>query len=119
MINAETLLVQLLALNPRLKGVPVSTDVPAHRPGQFITVERTGGAETPFLDHPMMAVQCWAPTRTAAGTLAAQTKLALLETTMHPAVARVDIESTSNYPLDATTPRQQIVASLVVHKQSA
>ena len=38
---------------------------------------------------------------------------------MHPAVARVDIESTSNYPLDATTPRQQIVASLVVHKQSA
>ena len=115
-MNVETTLVQFLNRQPELAGVPVSTDVPARRPERFVTVERTGGAETPFTDHPMLAIQCWDTSRVQASFLAQRVKTLLERATRIPAVARIVIESTTNYPLDEHTPRYQITAELTVHK---
>ena len=46
-------------LSERL-GVPCSTQVPAQRPREFATVERTGGDYQPGRDAPNLAVQLWA-----------------------------------------------------------
>ena len=40
--------------------------IPETRPERFITVERTGGGASNCLDHPMMALQFWAPTHAQA-----------------------------------------------------
>ncbi|MGE8691837.1 hypothetical protein [Bifidobacterium bifidum] len=112
------MLVVFLNRWPELDGIPASTDVPAARPERFVTVERVGGAETPFLDKPLMAVQCWAATRMQASNLAQTVKHALERAWLLPQVAAVRIESTVNHPLGESTPRYQITVELTVHKQS-
>ncbi|NEG54758.1 hypothetical protein [Bifidobacterium platyrrhinorum] len=116
MLSIETTLVQFLNRQPELTGIPVSTDVPPQRPERFVTVERVGGDETPFTDHPMLAIQCWGTSRMQASFLAQRVKTLLERATRIPAVARVRIESTLNDPLDEHTPRYQITAELTVHK---
>ena len=116
MSSMETALVRFLNRQPELMGIPVSTDVPAQRPERFVTVERVGGDETPFVDHPLLAVQCWDASRVEASFLAQRVKPLLERATRIPAVARVRIESTLNHPLDEHSPRYQITAELTVHK---
>lgn len=51
-------------------GYRASTTVPASPPGEFVTVERTGGAVEHMVDHPMLALQAWAGTEARAEELA-------------------------------------------------
>lgn len=59
-------------------GVPVSTTVPAERPAEFSTVERTGGGSTVYGDAPSLAVQLWSGTEAGAYTLALAAREALV-----------------------------------------
>ena len=43
-------------------GYRASTSVPADRPDEFVTVERTGGGVSDMLDHPVVAIGTWAAT---------------------------------------------------------
>ena len=47
-------------------GYAASTRPPAEDPGEFVTVERTGGGTTDFVDGATFAVQCWAATEARA-----------------------------------------------------
>ena len=50
-------------------GYAASTRPPKDAPDtptEFVTVERTGGGVSDLVDHPTMAVQCWAQTETRA-----------------------------------------------------
>lgn len=68
---AEALLVS--ALSP-LVGVPVSAEVPNPRPETFVRVERVGGTRRDVVtDLPMVVVECWAPTKEDAASLARAT----------------------------------------------
>ena len=51
-------------------GYDAYANVPADPPTEFVTVERTGGSVTDLVDHPSIAVQCWAATDEAAERLA-------------------------------------------------
>lgn len=64
-------------LSDRL-GVPVSTTVPAARPPEFATVERTGGGAAPYGDSPNLAVQTWSESEAGAHTLALAARDALV-----------------------------------------
>ncbi|MCH9275675.1 hypothetical protein JS533_005225 [Bifidobacterium amazonense] len=119
MQNIETQLVQWLSRQPELEGCPVSLDAPERRPERFITIERVGGAETRFIDTPTLAVQCWAGSRVKAAQLADLTKSVLERAWAMPNVARIDVQSTINFPLDESTPRYQITVDLTVHKYEA
>ena len=59
-------------------GYEASMDVPADMPGEFVTVERTGGSANSMVDHPIMAVQCWATTGADAEAIANEARLRLL-----------------------------------------
>lgn len=114
-MNIESLLVQWLLKQEELSGVHVSMDVPPNRQELMVTVERTGGDETThgFIDRPMLAIQCWAPSRLKASELAQTVKTILRRSPSIPQIKHCSIESTVNFPLDESTPRYQIVASLV------
>lgn len=119
MRNTETQLAQWLSGQPELDGIPVSLDVPPHRPERFVTIERVGGGETKFIDTPMLAIQCWAESRVQAAKVADLTKTVLERAWRMPNVARIDVQSTINFPLDESTPRYQITVELTVHKYDA
>lgn len=51
-------------------GHAASTVVPQDAPDEFVTVERTGGSVASKVDHPVFAVQAWAPTDARAEALA-------------------------------------------------
>lgn len=75
-------------------GLPCSTRVPAKRPSEFVTVERTGGAVSWGKDSPNLAVQAWADTDLRAATLAKECAVACLrmrETV--PQVCKVEVGS--------------------------
>lgn len=98
-------------------GHPVSGDVPAERPQRFVTVERTGGKQTPYVDHGTFAVQAWADTRAKAGELA-QTVAANITMRLakdNPNIAQASVESMYNFPdPDSATPRYQITMTAII-----
>ncbi len=49
-------------------GYTASTNVPAHRPDRFVTVERESGGVDNLVDHPTVTVQTWALSRDEAET---------------------------------------------------
>lgn len=59
-------------------GYEASQDVPGDMPDEFVTVERTGGGVTSLVDHPVVAVQCWAMTPDRAEALATEARLRML-----------------------------------------
>ena len=56
-------------------GYEASLDVPVPMPAEFVTVERTGGGARDLVDHPLVAVQCWAATADAAEAYAYMVRL--------------------------------------------
>ena len=58
-------------------GYRASTIVPADA-DEFVTVERTGGGVSDYVDHPTFAVQAWAPTEERAEEMALAIRLAAL-----------------------------------------
>lgn len=69
----EALVSWLLAM-----GYEASSDVPGDQPGEFVTVERTGGPASSFVDRPTVAVQCWADTDERAEALSHEVRLRML-----------------------------------------
>ncbi len=96
-------------LSERL-GVPCSTQVPAQRPREFATVERTGGDYQPGRDAPNLAVQVWAQSESDAYALALAARVVLcdLRETI-PSVCSVSVGGIYSFPdPDSRQPRYQL-----------
>lgn len=123
MTNAEALLVQSLnakadfqALkHPDEANIQAFMEVPADRPRRFVTVERVGGAETNFVDRPVLAVQFWAESRYQASEGARLLSLILdgLAATV-PELGRCKVESVYNFPDERQARYQLTVAASTV-----
>ena len=59
-------------------GAPCYAEVPAERPDEFCTVERTGGPASIGIDNPSVAIQAWGPTKYRAQELAIKVRDAML-----------------------------------------
>ena len=95
--------------------VPVSASVPKDRPARFVTVERTGGPQTQFLDNPQFAIQAWDTSVSNAADLAGEVRRALPGLLNISQVAKVNIGSTYNYPdPDSRQARYQTTCELAV-----
>lgn len=84
----EAFVSHLLAL-----GHAAYANVPASPPAEFVTVERTGGSVTDMVDHPSLAIQCWAATDEAAERLANVVRTQLVTGTHPTGVTRVAVDS--------------------------
>lgn len=76
----------------------------------FVTVERTGGTVADLVDHPQMAIQCWAETEPEAEAMANAIRLALVTGDRPSSVHHVAVNA-GPYPFwDESTrmPRYQI-----------
>ena len=107
MTNIETLLVQALNSSSAFQGlkkagmskIEAFMDIPAKRPTRFVTVERTGGGETDFVDSAQLAIQFWAESRVTAsnGAYALARILEQLPITQ-PLLGGVDVQRIYNFP---------------------
>lgn len=92
------------------RGYVDSSIVQESSPDSFVTVERTGGYVADMLDHPAIAVQCWAATDAEAEEMALELRNRLL--TEHPplGVSSIRIDSGPYRFYDETTrcPRYQL-----------
>lgn len=104
----------ITALDGAVDGVGAFGDVPADRPKEFITVERTGGSRSLIMDSGTYAVQVWATSRARAADLADQVASWILnELPKCPQVGAVGVASMYNLPNpDSRTPRYQLTLSL-------
>lgn len=110
-MNVEAALVAYLS---RELGVPAYGDVPDPRPGEFVTVERTGGATERFRDLPQVAVQFWAPSRHEASELCRRGVAALAAFEGEDGVCRVDVTTSYDFPdPDSRQARYQAACELV------
>ena len=116
-MDIETTIVQWLNASDTLKDAPASLSVPPDRPERFVTVERTGGMEGPYMATPTIAVQAWcASSRHEAARLAGLVRDRLMTLTGIDEVADVSVESVTHYP-DPGPPfaeRYQILIQLTV-----
>lgn len=88
----EAFVSHLLALgHAAYANVPADEDESV--PQEFVTVERTGGSVTDLVDHPSIAIQCWAATDEAAEHLANVVRTQLVTGTRPTGVTRVDVDS--------------------------
>lgn len=110
-------------------GVRVATRVPNPRPASHVRVGRAGGSRRNLAqENPLILIECWAPTSTAASDLASKAWGALDATCFEIDLAgavwvsEASLGSPVNYP-DPDAPgssRYQFTASLVVNlKESA
>lgn len=83
-------------------------------PSQFVTVERTGGYVQDKVDHPSVAIQCWAATDEAAESMAIAVRN-LIEVGARPhGVGHMAVNS-GPYPFydeDTRCPRYQLYADV-------
>lgn len=97
-------------------GAKAYADVPATRPATFVTVERTGGQRTLFLDSGTYAVQAWASTRSKAADLAQRlADLLLTAPARYGRLASTTVVSVYNFPdPDSTQARYQATVTAVI-----
>lgn len=117
-MNAEKLVVDWLNTSPVLRPVTATLNLPATAsstsPGRYLTVERTGGSETPFVSRPLFAVQAWAESRWEASELANRTAERIRHVTDLDDVADVDILSITDFPSPDGRPRYQVTCQLTI-----
>lgn len=112
-MNAEIAVISYLS--DAIPDVNVSADLPNPRPEKAITIERTGGAENSIvLDHPTIAIQCWANTRLEAALLADEVDKAM-RVWDNPSVPDVQRSGKYNFPDEYGNPRYQLVYDLIVY----
>lgn len=90
-------------------------DVPRKRPAAFVVVERTGGPRGEGGTFaPMLDLQCWAATRSAAAALALRVEDAMREMPASVAdVTGVDVTSTfRDRDLESGTPRYHVICTV-------
>lgn len=95
-------------------GCHVSSRVPKDHPDVFVTVERTGGGATSFVDHPVMAVQIWAQTEDEAEQAANELRNTLLTSPPPQGIHSIRLES-GPYPFydeGTSSPRYQMVLDI-------
>ena len=98
MASGEADLIAWLNADPSVT-VEAFGNVPEVRPPSFVTVERTGGQQTTFIDSPALAVQCWAGTRSEAMELADLVASRLRDGWRQQSyVAACDVNSIYNFP---------------------
>lgn len=80
-------------------------------PAELVTVERTGGGVSSFVDHPLVAVQAWAETEERAAEMASELRLAL--TTSQPPTGIHSVRANAGpyafYDEETRLPRYQLV----------
>lgn len=117
-MNAEELVVDWLNTSPVSRPVTAALNLPATAsgtsPGRYLTVERTGGSETPFVSRPLFAVQAWAESRWEASELANRTAERIRHVTDLDDVADVDILSITDFPSPDGRPRYQVTCQLTI-----
>ena len=92
-------------------GYAASTYPSADSPERFVTVERTGGGTSDMVDHPMVAIQTWAPTEAEAEAMALAIRDEAVCSSRPRGVTKVNVNS-GPYPFwdeDTRSPRYQIV----------
>ncbi|WP_179205166.1 hypothetical protein [Mycetocola reblochoni] len=112
-MNVEAALVQYLN---GTGVVQAFTDVPADRPAQFVTVERTGGALSSVVrDQVSLAVQVWGGTRYEASELALTVRDTITRSVFNiPGFARVRVEGLYNFPdPDSKQARYQLTVEVI------
>lgn len=111
-MNIETELVRWFNNN---SDIPVFLEVPADRPKRFVTFEITGNRRERWLQHPTVAVQCWADSRVTTSNLAELVHQQLWQFTLeHPNVANLDVSGPYNFPDAASRHhRYQLTANFV------
>ena len=94
-MNVEQSLIKLL----KAKKWDAYASVPNPMPSTaFIVVERTGGGSRDKVDHPMLAVQCWADGRKAAADMADAVRIDLESLTGTGGFGAVTVQSIYNWP---------------------
>ncbi|WP_417556243.1 hypothetical protein [Microbacterium sp.] len=112
-LNIEQAIIDGIDSDDRV-DVPVLGDVPATRPGRFISIERSGGGQADVRDLPLINVHAWDLTRSAAGDTAYAVADVLRDLAItHPSIARVSIESIYYDPDTSGQPRYRITAQAV------
>lgn len=95
-------------------GYHASSRVPKGHADTFVTVERTGGGASSFIDHPVMAVQVWAHSEDEAERAANELRNALLTSPPPQGIHSIRLE-TGPYPFfdDSTgSARYQMVLDI-------
>lgn len=100
-------------------GYEASQDVPGNMPDEFVTVERGGGGVRGLVDHPVMAVQCWAMTPNRAEAMANEVRLRAITEPPPPGVHSVRVNSGPYKFNDEVTGRPRWQIALDVHCQLA
>lgn len=106
----------LVAFIPDAVGVTAYHRVPPVRPGEFATVERTGGRASAGIDRPTVAIQVWAASRERAEEVALDLRdmLVLRAGDLIPKVRSVQVTGPYDFPdPDTDQNRYQIAVDLV------
>lgn len=112
-MNVEVTLVSYLS--ECFPDISVSADLPNPQPEKAITLERTGGPENKIvLDHPTIAIQCWAKTRADALLLADEVDKAM-RSMDDPEIPDVQRSGKYNFPDEYGNPRYQLVYNLITY----
>lgn len=95
-------------------SVPVSGGVPTDPPDKFVTVEKTGGSRTNWIESSTLAIQSWAPSIAEAAALNDAVIAAMSAIVTLDSVSSVELDATYNFT-DTTRnrPRYQAVFEVV------
>ena len=103
------------ALATPTPAVSVSGEVPPDRPAVFVTLEKTGSAETDRIRSATLVIDSWAGSRADACALNERVKAAMEALRAEPEIARVHCDTDYNFP-DQTTKHHRYAAVFdVVH----
>lgn len=106
----------LIAWLPGVVGVPAYAQIPATRPDEFLTVERTGGSMTVGIDSPVVSVKAWSTSAYNASQLALSVRDAMLYQAVEiPQIRRVEVGSGPYSSPDSESRQQayQVVFNMV------
>lgn len=98
-----------------LTGYKATAVVPSKRPKRFITVQRTGGVTSQFVDRAGLTIAVYAPTQQEADeTGESVVRARLMAMPSVPDVGRVSIESMYEQPdVEAGCPRYEINVQVI------
>lgn len=96
-------------------GIEAVLEVPNPRPGEFISVERTGGSGSRFVRRVSLAVQSWALSRRRAAEIAAMVEQAVYDLVDEPNIFGAAPDGTYRWPdPDSGQPRYQTNVELTI-----
>lgn len=109
----EKTLYDFLTASLTAASIPVYTEIPKDRPEKFVTLERTGGTRSNYIETATMAFQMWAPTLYEAASLCETVKAIVDASIALPDIAAVELVSNGNFTDQSTkTYRYQAVYNI-------